>query len=190
MKTTGVFGGSFNPIHNGHISLAQGIQDAAGLDEVWFVVSPLNPFKKNNSELLPDEVRLRITEAALAGHQGLTACDYEFHLPRPSYMWNTLQGLTHDYPDRRFSLIIGGDNWERFHDWYHADDIIANHEILIYPRADSTIDTTTLPPSVHVIPLPLHNISSTEIRRRIKEGRSIRGMVPESVRPMIQRLYC
>ena len=114
MKPTGIFGGSFNPIHNGHISLARQILYKGCLDEIWFVVSPQNPLKSSDS-LADDAYRLSLVEAALAEESSLVASDYEFHMPRPSYMYDTLTSMQRDYPDREFILIIGGDNWTMFH---------------------------------------------------------------------------
>ena len=110
MIKTGIFGGSFNPIHNGHISLAKQLKEKAGLDEVWLMVSPQNPMKQQ-ADLLSDEVRLQMVRLALEHETGIVASDYEMHLPKPSYTWNTLQALSRDYPDRQFMLMIGGDNW-------------------------------------------------------------------------------
>lgn len=173
----GIFGGSFNPIHNGHIALAQSLMDKLGLDEVWLMVSPQNPLK-SSSELLDDEKRLAIARKAIEDHPRIKACDYEFHLPKPSYTWNTLQALSKDYPDHTFTLLIGGDNWEHFDKWAHHDDIIANYPIAVYPRRGSKIDKTLLPANVTLVDTPLLDISSTEIREKIANGESIDTLVP------------
>lgn len=124
MKRTGIFGGSFNPIHCGHIALAKEILRQTTLDEIWLMVSPQNPLKREASDLLDDELRFLLAQKALADVEGVIACDYEFHLPIPSYTWTTLQHLRKDYPDHEFTLLIGGDNWERFTRWYHWKDIL------------------------------------------------------------------
>ena len=170
MIRTGIFGGSFNPIHNGHISLARQLKEKAGLDEVWLMVSPQNPLKQS-ADLLDDEARLAMARAALRNVKGIRVSDYEMHLPKPSYTWNTLQALSRDYPDREFVLMIGGDNWEHFDRWYRAEDIKANFEIVVYTRTpgdEGFID-----------------ISSTEIRRRIREGEPIGDLVPRAVERII-----
>ena len=163
---TGIYGGSFNPIHNGHIAIARAMTTRAGLDEVWLVVSPQNPLKLAGS-LLADEKRLLMAQTAVSGIPGVTATDYEFHLPRPSYMWNTLQSLSRDFPERDFTLLIGADNWAVFHRWYRADDIIAHYPIAIYPRTGYPIDTASLPPNVRLIDTGLYDISSTQVRELI-----------------------
>lgn len=190
MIRTGLFGGSFNPIHNGHVALARHLLEAAKLDEVWFMVSPQNPFKQN-ADLLDDTKRLRLVKLALAKQPRLKACDYEFGLPRPSYTWNTLQHLSHDFPDREFTLLIGGDNWACFHEWNHADSIVGNYDIVVYPRKGTDIDRSTLPHNVTVVDTPLIDISSTDIRNRIACGESIHGLVDDSVERAIafDRLY-
>ena len=172
MIKTGIFGGSFNPIHNGHISLAQQLKEKAGLDEVWLMVSPQNPLKQNE-DLLDDEKRLEMVRLALEGKKGLIASDYEMHLPKPSYTWNTLQALSKDYPEREFVLMIGGDNWDLFDKWYHAEDIKQNYEIIVYTR------TPGEPGFI--------DISSTNIRQRIKEGKGIRRLVPKAVADYIRK---
>lgn len=185
---TGIFGGSFNPIHCGHIALAKALLDTAGLDDIWFMVSPQNPLKRQD-DLLDDNLRLNMVKAALAGERRLTACDYEFRLPRPSYTWDTLQHLSHDCPDRRFALLIGADNWQLFDRWYRHEDIIARHQVVIYPRMGSTVDETSLLEGVTLARTPLFDISSTEIRRRIALGLPIDGMVPEVTRADTMRYY-
>lgn len=175
----GIFGGSFNPIHNGHIALAKAVLKQCRLDEVWLMVSPQNPLKRDNSDLLDDRLRFEMAVRALEGVKGVRACDYEFSLPTPSYTWNTLQHLSHDYPDHTFLLLIGGDNWAHFQRWRHWQDILWHHDIIVYPRDrySGTID------------VPLLDVSSTEIRRRVRAGESISGLVPESIVPMVETYY-
>ncbi|MBO4464853.1 MAG: nicotinate-nucleotide adenylyltransferase [Prevotella sp.] len=185
----GIFGGSFNPIHVGHISLARQLRQLAGLDEVWLMVSPQNPLKQGSNDLLDDRLRYQLARIALHGEEGIKACDYELHLPKPSYTWNTLQHLRQDFPDNTFVLLIGGDNWEHFHRWYKADDIMHEYQIVVYPRRGSETDTTTLPSTVKIVNTELIDISSTEIRQRVQQGESIKEMVPSSIEPLVQRLY-
>lgn len=188
MIKTGIFGGSFNPIHNGHIQLARQLREAAGLDEVWLMVSPQNPLKEQ-AGLLADDLRLQMARQALADEPFIEVSDYEFNLPRPSYTWNTLQALKDNFPDREFSLLIGGDNWERFSRWYRADDIVSNYQIIVYPRRGSDIDLKSLPPTVSVVEAELLDISSTDIRRRVRRGQQITGMVPDSIVQTVEKLY-
>ena len=188
MIRTGIFGGSFNPIHNGHIILARQLKKQAALDEVWLMVSPQNPLKQH-ADLLADEARMEMARKAVEGEEGIMACDYEMHLPRPSYTWNTLQALRHDFSDREFVLMIGGDNWERFPRWYRADDIVSHYRLVVYPRRGSDIDTATLPPTVQVVEAELLDISSTDVRRRVRQGKTIAGMVPDSIIPAVTAYY-
>ena len=187
-KKTGIFGGSFNPIHTGHIALARQLREVAGLDEVWLMVSPQNPLKQQ-AALLDDDLRLQMAKTALADEPFIEVSDYEFHLPRPSYTWNTLQALKDDYPNREFVLLIGGDNWERFPRWYRADDIIRNYQLIVYPRRGSDIDLTSLPPTVTIVEAELLDISSTDIRHRVRRHQSIKGMVPDSILDAVTEHY-
>ena len=180
-KKVGIYGGSFNPIHRGHIALARQMLRKAHLDEVWFLVSPLNPFKQASTDLLDDQTRLLLTRQALADEPRLVASDYEFHLPRPSYSWDTLQALSRDYPEHEFVLVIGADNWLAFDRWYHAEDILDSYPIVIYPREGCPIDAATLPPTVQLVKTRLYNVSSTDIRRRIREGRPVRRLLPPAI---------
>lgn len=185
MKKVGIYGGSFNPIHNGHIALAHSFLVKAKLDEVWFVVSPQNPFKAN-ADLLDDEQRLLMVEAALKDKPQMVVSDYEFHMPKPSYMWNTLRSMSKDYPDCEFTLLIGGDNWSAFNRWYHSDDILHTYRIVVYPRHADDINSDTLPENVIILDTELIEISSTEIRRRIAKGLPVDDLVPQSVNNIIR----
>lgn len=186
-KKVGIFGGSFNPIHTGHIALAKSLCQQAGLDEVWLMVSPMNPFKKEATDLLTDKLRLEMAEQAVADEPKLKACDYEFHMPKPSYTWHTLQALSQDFPNVDFTLLIGGDNWTSFDKWFHHEDILSHYPIVVYPRKGC--DIGKVPSGVTIVETPLLNISSTEIRQRIKEGKSIHGMVPDSIEPLAMQYY-
>ena len=179
MKKVAIFGGSFNPIHTGHIALAQDVQQQCGLDEVWLMVSPQNPLKRNDADLLDDSLRFEMAQKALEGVEGVKACDYEFHLPKPSYTWNTLQNLTKDYPDYTFTLLIGGDNWAHFQRWRHWKDILWHHDVIVYPRDEYQ----------GTISVPLLNVSSTEIRKRVRAGQSISGLVPACIVSDVENYY-
>ena len=170
MKKVGIFGGSFNPIHVGHVALAKALREHCHLDEVWLMVSPQNPLKQQ-ADLLDDRQRYEMAQLALRGVEGVRASDYEFQLPKPSYTWNTLQHLQQDFPETTFTLMVGGDNWAHFERWYHWKDILRNHRVVVYPRA----------PYPGTIELPLIDVSSTDIRHRIRTGQSVDGLVPEPV---------
>lgn len=165
---TGIYGGSFNPIHLGHTHLGEWLCQEGWVDELWFLVSPQNPLKVNDGNLLPDELRLQLTTLAVEESPTLKVSDFEMHLPRPSYMVNTLSQLRQAYPEREFILIIGADNWHRFSDWKNSDEILRHHHLIIYPREGFPIDASTLPQGVSLAQdAPLFSISSTDIRKAI-----------------------
>ena len=183
----GLFGGSFNPIHNGHVRLAKSLLQEAALDEVWFLVSPQNPFKQDQ-QLLDDDKRLQLVRLALKEEPQLIASDFEFHLPKPSYTWNTLQALEQEYPERKFTLLIGGDNWEAFDKWYRYEDILKRYPIIVYPREGSKVPGVKFQGSeIQIVETPLINISSTQIRQRLQEGKSVRGLVNTEVAMVIEQ---
>ncbi len=188
MKRIGIYGGSFNPIHNGHVAIARAMLHLAALDEVWLVVSPHNPLKPSGT-LLDDDKRLLMARTAVEGIGGIRVSDCEFHLPRPSYMWNTLQHLSHTHADCEFTLLIGADNWAVFNRWHRADDIVANYRIAIYPRSGSPVDTSALPPGVQLYDTGLFDISSTQVRSRIAEGLDISPLVPASIACLAKDFY-
>ena len=188
MIKTGIFGGSFDPIHSGHITLARTLLASAGLDEVWLMVSPQNPLKVGR-RLQADGLRLAIARIALHGVEGVRASGYELHLPRPSYTWHTLQCLRRDFPDREFTLLIGGDNWANFGQWRNAADIICEFPIVVYPREGASIDTESLPSTVRVVSTRLLPVSSTMVRTRVAEGLSVCELVPPEIEKIVRRCY-
>jgi nicotinate-nucleotide adenylyltransferase len=185
----GIYGGSFNPIHNGHISLARQMLNSGFLDEVWFVVSPLNPFKKEQSDLLSDELRLEMTKLALEGESNMFAQDFEFRLPKPSFTWQTLKAMSEEYPNRQFVLIIGADNWQAFHLWYNYEEILKTYSLLIYPREGIDINEESLPKNVKLVKAQLYPISSTQVRKNIKEGKSVSDLIPKCIIPLALKYY-
>ena len=185
----GIYGGSFNPIHRGHISLAKQILRKARLDEVWFLVSPQNPFKQADPSLLDEQLRLYLTQKALQKEDQLVASDYEFHLPRPSYTYHTLCSLTKDYPQHNFYLIIGADNWHSFPRWYCAQQIINSYPVIIYPRQGFPIDPQALPPGIQLVNTRLYPYSSTDIRQRIQQHLPVARLLPRSAAQDIITTY-
>ena len=152
--------------------MAKALAESGLVDEMWLLVSPQNPFKVD-ADLLDDDERLRLARLAVAEVPGVEVCDREFSLPRPSYMYNTLQALSEEHPNRKFVLVIGADNWERFPDWYRSKDILASYRVIIYPRPGYELGK--LPRRVKLADTPLLDISSTEIRRRIASEPSYNG---------------
>ena len=175
---TALFGGTFDPLHNGHLTIAKSVLEQGLADEVWLLVTPCNPWKKDN-DLLDDNLRLEMAVNAVEGIEGLTVSDYEMHLPKPSYTANTLRHISADYPARKFILTIGADNWAKFSNWRDSDYILENYPIIVYPRQG--YDITGITPKATVLDCPLINISSTEIRNRIRKGEPIDHLVPSSV---------
>lgn len=163
---TGIYGGSFNPIHLGHTTLGRWLVHEGYLDELWFLVSPHNPLKPA-TDLLEDRARLHLAHLAVEEDPRLRVSDFEFRLPRPSYMVHTLEALRVTYPEREFVLVIGADNWQRFPQWYRAGEILRHHRLLVYPRPGYPVDAAALPPGITLVGSPLLDISSTQIRQAI-----------------------
>ena len=188
----GIFGGSFNPIHLGHTTLAQYICNLGLVDEVWLMVSPQNPLKADR-ELLDENIRLELAQLAVEDFPFIQACDFEFHLPRPSYTYITLEELAKAYPEHTFSLIIGGDNWDLFPRWRNSDFILEHYPIIVYPRDDASVpENAPLYPNCHFLTqAPLLPISSTAIREAIRRGDDITTFVAPAVRDRIlhEKLY-
>lgn len=177
---TGIFSGSFNPIHIGHLALANYLCEYERLNEIWFMVSPQNPLKTQD-ELWNDDLRLRLVELAVEDYPRFRASDFEFQLPRPSYSVHTLEKLREAYPEREFYFIIGSDNWARFDRWYQSEKIIRENRILLYPRPGFPVNENELPDSVRLVHSPIFEISSTFIREALNAGKDIRYFVHPKV---------
>jgi nicotinate-nucleotide adenylyltransferase len=190
MKKVGLFFGSFNPIHIGHLILGNYMADNSDLDEVWFIVSPHNPHKKK-ANLLDDHHRLSMVRIAVEDNNKLKASDVEFDLPKPSYTVFTLQKLKEDHPDKEFVLIMGEDNLRSFHKWKNHEYILKNHEIYVYPRVETIqekqAETTSenelaKHDSIKVLKdVPMMKISSSYIRKAVKEGKDVKYLLSEAV---------
>lgn len=177
----GLFFGSFNPIHIGHLILANHLAEHSNLEQIWLVVTPHNPHKEKNS-LLNDRNRLHMVQLATEEYPKLKPCDIEFTLPQPNYTVNTLAHLQEKYPQHEFALIMGEDNLKSLHKWKNYEFIIQNHEIYIYPRiSESTEPHSDVAHKVHKIDAPIIEISSTFIRNSIKEKKNVRPLLPEKV---------
>lgn len=181
----GLFFGSFNPIHIGHLIIANIMAENTDLKKVWFVVSPQNPLKPSKG-LLHEFDRYDMVKAAIADHYKLEAADVEFHLPKPSYTIHTLTYLAEKFPEKKFVLIMGEDNLESFSKWKNYQQILEHYELYVYPRPNVTNSELRRHPHVKMVEAPLLDISATYIRSCIKNNKSIRYLVPESVEQLIQ----
>ncbi|WP_426275731.1 nicotinate (nicotinamide) nucleotide adenylyltransferase [Chryseobacterium sp. S-02] len=183
MKKVGLFFGSFNPIHIGHLILANYILENSDMNEVWFVVSPQNPFKDKKT-LLNDHNRLDMVELALKNYPYIKASNVEFSLPKPSYTIDTLTYLNEKYPKYSFSLIMGEDNLKSLHKWKNADYLMKNYHIIVYPRVsegEAKISDYQNHENISLIKAPIIELSATEIRNMIKENKNVRPMLPPEV---------
>ena len=187
MKKIGLFFGSFNPIHIGHLILANYILEHSDMQELWFVVSPQNPFKEKKS-LLNDHNRLDMVQLAIKNYQKMRASNVEFSLPTPSYTIDTLTYLQEKHPDYSFCLIMGEDNLGSLHKWKNYDLLLQNYQVIVYPRIfgediSSSPNVTQLKNhhNIHKIDAPIIELSATEIRDMIKSGKNVRPMLPPEV---------
>lgn len=183
----GLYFGSFNPIHHGHLLIASYVLNHTGLQQVWFVVSPQNPLKPAAS-LLNEYHRLHLVKLAVEGEKNLRASDIEFKLPKPSYTIDTLTYLQEKYPNHEFSVIMGSDSFQNLPKWKNSQWLLKNYPIYIYTRPGyETLPDYREAREIHKLDAPLLPISSTGIRKDIKAGKSIRYLVPENVRAEIER---
>jgi nicotinate-nucleotide adenylyltransferase len=192
MKKVGLFFGSFNPIHVGHLVIAEYMVEFTPLEQIWFVVSPRNPLKKKET-LLNENHRIRMVRLAIEDDTRFKASSIEFDLPRPSYTITTLAYLTEKYPKIDFSLILGEDNVATLHKWKNYETLLKDYKIYVYPRIYSPAEDTAQPiktthPAIVLTDAPIVELSSTFIRNAISEGKTIKHMVPPAVGEYIQEM--
>ena len=183
----GLYFGTFNPIHIGHLIIANHMAEHADLDQIWMVVTPHNPLKKKDT-LLKDAIRLELVHLATEGYPKIKPSDIEFKLPQPSYTVNTLAYIQEKYPNNEFSLIMGEDNLKSFHKWKNYEVILQNHDIYVYPRLDAKNSLAEVKknilenhPKIHFIDAPVVEISATFIREAIKKNINIQPLLPNKV---------
>lgn len=181
----GLYFGSFNPVHVGHLIIANHLAQHAQIDQVWLVVSPQNPLKPSAS-LLNEYQRLHLAQLAIEDNPRLKISDIEFKLPKPSYTIDTLTHLKEKYPIHEFVVIMGSDSFLNIHRWKNAEILLRDFSILIYQRPGFAIDPKFLNDRIRVVDAPMLNISSTFIRQQIQQGKSIQYLVPEKVRQEIE----
>ena len=194
MAKIGLYFGSFNPVHIGHMAIAGYMTEFAGLDQLWFVVSPHNPLKKKET-LLADHHRLYMSQLAIGDSQKLKATDIEFKLPVPSYTIDTLTYLNERYPKNEFSLVMGEDNLSALHKWKNAIELVSRYPIYIYPRPDSKrqssllLDQILQGADIHKVNAPVMEISGTFIRDGIKNGKDMSYFLPPAVWKYIKEMH-
>lgn len=181
----GLYFGSFNPIHTGHLIIAKHVLNATDLKQVWLIVSPHNPLKKS-SQLLNEYHRLHLAQVAIEGENDLKVSNIEFGLPKPSYTIDTLTHLNEKYPSYEFSVIMGSDSFCNIHKWKNYKTLLSNYKILIYKRPGFDVDDA-IDANIRVLDAPLLEISSTRIRELIKNKKSFRYLVPDIVKEEIER---
>lgn len=182
---TGLYFGSFNPIHIGHLIIANHVVNETDIEKVWFVVSPHNPFKQEHS-LLNEYHRLHLVNLAIKEDNRFKAVDIEFNLPKPSYTINTLTYLAEKYPENEFCILMGSDSFQNLHKWKNADAIIKNYPLYVYRRPGFEV-TNDAGANLHILNAPLLELSATTIRKYISEGKSVHYMVPDAVIEEIER---
>jgi len=187
-RKVGLFFGSFNPIHVGHLIIANTFVERTDMDEVWLVVSPQNPMKQQKS-LLADYHRVEMVRRAVEDNDRLRVCDAELHLPVPSYTVLTLAHLGEHYRDKEFSLIMGGDNLASFHRWRNYEYILEHYPIYVYPRPGYDEGPLLNHPNVHLVDVPRMDISSSDIRERIRKGESVQYLLTEPVHQYLKEMH-
>jgi len=180
----GLYFGSFNPIHIGHLIIANHVLNETSIDKIWFIVSPQNPFKESKT-LLNEFDRLHLVRVATQDDNRIKCSDIEFNLPKPSYTSNTLTFLSEKYPEHQFSIIMGSDSYQNLDKWKNYETIINNYSIYVYKREGYEIKKTFDKEAV-VLNAPIIQISASQIREQIRSAKSIRYLVPEIVREEIE----
>lgn len=194
MAKIGLFFGSFNPVHIGHQAVAGYMKEFTDLDEVWFVVSPLNPLKKKDT-LLADRHRLYLVELAVSGNDSLKPSDIEFGSPAPSFTIDTMMRVTEKYPDHKFVLIMGEDNLYTLHKWKNAEELVSRFPIYVYPRPEAEkkdnpkLDEIIARATVKMVKAPLMDISGTFIRNGIRKGKNMSYFLHPAVWKYIEEMH-
>lgn len=190
MANIGIYGGSFNPIHTGHIHLAEWVVAHTCLDQIWLIISPNNPLK-DKGFLIDQNKRLQWAKTALEGHKNILVSDFEFTLPQPSYTIQTLRALQQTYPQHTFSLIIGADNLAIFHHWKDWQTILHDYPVLVYPRKENEIGKLkqNYPMVTFLSEAPLFPVSSTEIRRGLFLGNDMQQWIPDTIYQDVKNTY-
>ncbi|MGB3947948.1 MAG: nicotinate (nicotinamide) nucleotide adenylyltransferase [Bacteroidia bacterium] len=184
----GLFFGSFNPVHVGHMVLANYMLEYTDLDKIWFVISPHNPLKKKNS-LLDEKHRLQLVNLAIGDNTKIKASDIEFKLPQPSYTVVTLAYLKEKYPKHEFALIVGEDNLLNFNKWKNYEEILKHHQLYVYPRPHTEKSEFHNHAQIKLVNAPLMEVSSTEIRKAIQEKKDVRYFMPNPVWEYIKEMH-
>ncbi|MEN6456180.1 MAG: nicotinate (nicotinamide) nucleotide adenylyltransferase [Prolixibacteraceae bacterium] len=174
----GLYFGTFNPIHIGHMAIANYMVEFTEIQQLWFIVSPQNPFKEE-AHLLKDYHRLAMVNRVIEDDNRFRASNIEFKLPRPSYTIDTLVYLQEAHPGHEFYLLMGSDNLKHFHKWKNADEILKNHHILVYPRPGDQTPRIELHPHIHMVNAPLMEISASFIRQAVADGKNISYFMPD-----------
>ncbi len=187
MMKIGLYFGTFNPIHIGHMAIANYMVEFTEIQQLWFVVSPQNPFKEEK-HLLKDYHRLEMVNRAIDDDERFRASGVEFRLPRPSYTINTLAYLQEAHPNHEFYLVMGSDNLSHFHKWKNAALILQSHHVLVYPRAGDPLPDQTLHPHIHCVNAPRMEISASFIRQAIADGKNISCFIPPKAYQYLQEM--
>jgi nicotinate-nucleotide adenylyltransferase len=184
-KTIALFFGSFNPIHLGHLVIAQSVLTQNLADEIWFVISPHNPFKSAD-DLLDEQARLQMVNLSIVAQPRFKSCDIEFDLPKPNYTINTLNAILEKHPNKKFKILIGEDNLVHFHLWNDYEEILEKAALLVYPRPNTPDCKLKSHAKVSMLDVPLFDISATYIRALIQQKKSIKYLVHEAVESLIE----
>jgi len=185
----GLYFGTFNPIHNGHLIIANHLVEFSEIEEIWMIVTPHNPHKQK-IDLLDDHHRLEMVRIAIENYPKLKVSDIEFNLPQPNYTFDTLVYLEKNFPQHQFSLIIGEDNLQTFDKWKSYQTILEQHKIYVYPRKSTVQNVTNIffsHPNVNRIKAPTIEISSTAIRKAIQQNKNVRQLLPKKIREYIEK---
>ncbi|MDY6800112.1 MAG: nicotinate (nicotinamide) nucleotide adenylyltransferase [Bacteroidota bacterium] len=183
---TGLFFGSFNPIHIGHLAIANYMLEFGNIDEIWLIVSPHNPLKKEET-LMDENERLKMVEMALNNDLKIKPSAIEFNLPRPSYTIDTLNYLSGKYPNKQYKIILGTDNFKSIHQWKNYNEILTNYDILVYPRAGYDIGGYENYPNISLVDAPLMEISSSFIRKSLKNKKNVKYFLPYGIYDYINK---